>query len=115
VWARETFIAAKASQAPAVVIALHGNAFDEELKDRELFQPFLAALQEEAERFRGPVLVTHGDQHEFTVDRPLELANLTRLEVPGSPDVGWVRVTVTPTARSPFAFEEHVIPRWKHW
>ena len=57
----------------------------------------------------------HGDQHEYTVDRQLGLANLTRLEVPGSPNVGWVRVTITPNAREPFAFEPHVIPRWKVW
>jgi hypothetical protein len=114
-WMRETFSAAKASNASAVVIALHGNPFDEEPKYREPFQPFLITLQEEVEQFRRPVLVAHGDDHEFTVDRPLELANLTRLEVPGSPDVGWVRVTVTPSARNSFAFEKHVIPRWKYW
>jgi hypothetical protein len=114
-WTRETFSAAKASDASAVVIALHGNPFAEEPRYREPFQPFLITLQEEAEPFRRPVLVAHGDDHEFTVDRPLKLANLTRLEVPGSPDVGWVRVTVTPSARNPFAFENHVIPRWKYW
>jgi hypothetical protein len=114
-WIRESFGAARTSNASAVVIALHGNVFDEEPKDREPFQPFLNALQEEVERFKRPVLVTHGDAHVFTVDQPLELANLTRLEVPGSPQVGWVRVTVTPGARSPFAFEKHVIPRWKYW
>ncbi len=114
-WMRGTFSVAKASNATAVVIALHGNPFDEELKDREPFQPFLITLQEEVEQSRRPVLVAHGDDHAFTVDRPLELANLTRLEVPGSPDVGWVRVTVTPSAGHPFAFESHVIPRWKYW
>jgi len=114
-WTRETFNAAKASEASAVVIALHGNPFDDEAKDREPFQPFLMTLEEEAKRFPRPVLVAHGDHHEFRVDRPLELVNLTRLEVPGSPDVGWVRVTVTPGARNPFAYENHVIPRWKYW
>lgn len=114
-WVRETFSAAKASNASAVVIALHGNPFDEEPRYREPFQPFLITLREEVEQFRRPVLVAHGDDHEFTVDRPLKLANLTRLEVPGSPDVGWVRATVTPSARNPFAFENHVIPRWKYW
>jgi hypothetical protein len=114
-WIRESFGAAKTSNASAVVIALHGNVFDEEPKDREPFQPFLIALEEEVERFKRPVLVTHGDEHVFTVDQPLKLANLTRLEVPGSPQVGWVRVTVTPGARNPFAFEKHVIPRWKYW
>ncbi len=114
-WMRETFSAAKTSNASVVVVALHGNPFDEEPKDRDPFQPFLVTLQEEVEQFRRPVLVAHGDDHTFTVDRPLGLSNLTRLEVPGSPDVGWVRVTVTPGARSPFAFENHVVPAWKYW
>jgi hypothetical protein len=115
VWLRETFSAAKASNAPAVVVAMQGAPFDEEPKDREAFEPFLTTLREEAERFQRPVLIAHGDHHQFQVDRQLGLANLTRLEVPGSPDVGWVRVTVTPDARGPFAFVAHVIPRWKYW
>jgi hypothetical protein len=114
-WLRETFGAAKAANAPAVVIAMQGAPFDEEPKDREPFEPFLMTLREEAERFQRPVLIAHGDHHEYQVDRQLGLANLTRLEVPGSPNVGWVRVTVTPDAREPFAFDSHVIPRWKYW
>ena len=43
------------------------------------------------------------------------LDNLTRLQVPGSYDVGWVRVTVTPGAAEPFAFELRVVPHWKYW
>ena len=109
------FRRSESANASAVVIAWHGNVFDQESKDGEPFQPCLTALQEEVERFKRPVLVTHGDAHVFTVDQPLEFANLTRLEVPGSPQVGWVRVTVTPGARNPFAFEKHVIPRWKYW
>jgi hypothetical protein len=115
VWLRETFGAAKAANAPAVVIAMQGAPFDEELEDREVFEPFLTTLHEEAARFERPVLIAHGDHHQYQVDRQLGLANLTRLEVPGSPDVGWVRVTVTPNAREPFAFDAHVIPRWKFW
>jgi hypothetical protein len=114
-WTRETFSGATSSNAAAVVIALHGNPFDDEPADREPFQPFLIALQQEAARFQRPVLVAHGDSHRFTVDQPLGIPKLTRLQVPGSPDVGWVRVRVLPRARSPFAFESHIIPRWKHW
>lgn len=62
----------------------------------------------------------------IVVDHPLArrttgqvLANLTRPQVPGSPEVGWVRVVVTlPTAADPrpsFAFENHVVPAWKYW
>jgi hypothetical protein len=114
-WLRETIDAAKTSNAPGVVVLMQGAPFDEDEKDRVVFEPFLTALREEAERFPRPVLIAHGDQHNYTVDRPLGLGDLTRLEVPGSPQVGWVRVTVTPAAREPFAFEPHVIPRWKFW
>jgi hypothetical protein len=68
------------------------------------------------------VLIAHGDDHTYTIDHPVvrsttgrRLENVTRLEVPGSPQVGWVRVFVTPGAESPFAFEPHVVPRWKYW
>lgn len=101
-WMRQTFEEARARRATAVVIAFHAR--------HELF---LAALREEAARFGGPVLITHGDEHEFIVD-PLA-PNLTRMEVPGSPDVGWVRVTVDPRATSPFTFENYVVPAWKWW
>jgi hypothetical protein len=114
-WLRATFSAAKTSNALAIVVAMQGALFDDEPKDREPFEPFLTALREEAQRFERPVLIAHGDQHEYTVDRQLGLENLRRLEVPGSPQVGWVRVTVTPGAREPFAFEPRVIPRWKYW
>jgi hypothetical protein len=114
-WLRETLSAARAANAPALVVAMQGAIFDEEPKDREPFEPFLSVLREEADRFARPVLIVHGDQHNYTVDRQLGLANLMRLEVPGSPDVGWVRVTVTPGAGDIFAFERHVIPRWKYW
>ena len=80
------------------------------MEARRAYEPFAAALEEEVERFGKPVLAVHGDDHELIVDYPLVrrttgrwLANLTRLEVPGSPDVGWVRVVVTraPRSRSP--------------
>jgi hypothetical protein len=68
------------------------------------------------------VLLAHGDGHEYTVDQPLvrrttgrPLGNVTRLQVPGSPAVGWVRVIVTPGSANPFAFEKHEVPRWKYW
>jgi hypothetical protein len=113
VWVRETF--AHAKNASAVVIALHGNPFDEKPENREPYEPFLSTFAAEVRRFQRPVLVAHGDDHEYKVDHPLGLANLTRVEVPGSPDVGWVRVIVTPGARASFAFENHLIPRWKYW
>ena len=56
------------------------------------------------------------------VDRPLvrrttgaRLDNLTRMQVPGSPDVGWVRVVVTGGVRPVLTFDANVVPWWKYW
>jgi len=123
-WVRETFAEARNSNASAVVISFHGNAELEKPDNsyRLAFEPFITAVEEEAERFARPVLLAHGDGHQYIVDHPLlrrttgrRLENLTRMQVPGSPRVGWVRVVVTPGADDPFAFEEHVVPRWKYW
>jgi hypothetical protein len=124
-WVRDAFDAASVAHLAAVVVAFHANPNFERPPGgsaREPFEPFLAALEEGADRFGGPVLVLHGDRHVYTVDRPLvrrttgqRLENATRVQVPGSPHVGWVRIVVHPGAREPFSFEPHVVPRWKYW
>lgn len=115
-WTRQAFAAAREAKASAVVIAFQADmAFTGPPDDpeRKPYEPFLSAVAEEAAAYPRPVLLVHGDGHEFTVDHPLP--NVTRLEVPGSPDVGWVRVIVTPSATAPFAFERYVVPSWKLW
>ncbi|HEV8337841.1 MAG TPA: hypothetical protein VGR67_15625 [Candidatus Polarisedimenticolia bacterium] len=124
-WLRETFEEAACRKAQAAIVAFHANAgLEEPAADpyRMAYDPFLAGLEKEVGRFGGPVLVVHGDGHEYVVDHPLvsratgrRLTNLTRVQVPGSPEVGWVRIVVTPGAAQPFAFEKHVLPRWKYW
>lgn len=124
-WVRETFAQAASLNATGVVLAFHASPdFDGPPDDRGVvaYQPFLGALEEEVERFQKPVLVMHGDDHIYTIDRPLTnrpsgrpLDNLVRVQVPGSPEVGWVRVTVQPGSKEPFAFEKHVVGRWKYW
>ncbi len=124
-WMRETFAEARGRNASAVVLGFHANL---ELDDppghpyRQWYESFTQALEEEVERFAKPVLIVQGDDHEYAVDHPLtrrttgkRLTNFTRMQVPGSPDVGWVRVTVTPGASAPFAFDNYVVPRWKYW
>ena len=55
-WMRETFAEAIAAQAPAVVIALHANPFFERRASarRRPYEPFVAALEEEAAGSRDP-------------------------------------------------------------
>jgi hypothetical protein len=124
-WMRETFAEATSSKARGVVLAFHASPDFERSpasRNRAAYEPFLEALEDEVARFHQPVLAMHGDDHIYTVDRPLTmrgtgrpLENLVRLQVPGSPEVGWVRVTVQPDAKDPFTFERHVVPRWKCW
>ncbi|HSF23012.1 MAG TPA: hypothetical protein VLE20_02215 [Blastocatellia bacterium] len=124
-WVRDTFAEARTMNALAVVLSFHGNpSFEAPADDpqRQAFEPFITVLEEEVEQFARPVLVAHGDHHVYTVDSPLvrrttgrRLENLTRLQVPGSPEVGWVRVVVNPRAKIPFTFETRVVPRWKYW
>lgn len=124
-WLRETFARAREADAPAVVLAFHANpgfAAAPDYPGRLAYEPFFEALEGEAAGFERPVLVIQGDHHDYIVDRPLihrstgdTIENVTRLQVPGSYDVGWVRVTVTPGAAEPFAFEPRIVPRWKYW
>jgi hypothetical protein len=119
-WLRETF--ARAKDARAVVIAFHADPDFEGGQDQIRYAPMLDALAVEAIGFGKPVLLIHGDSHHFITDTPLRsrgdgrvITNVTRLEVPGSPDVGWTRVVVTPGDSATFAFEARVVPSWKVW
>ena len=120
-WLREAFAVAHGLEARAVFIGIHANpAFTETPNDprRAPFDPFLEVLEEEVERFGGPVLLAHGDTHTQRIDHPLTrratgqpLNNFTRLEVFGSPDVGWVRVVVDTLNPELFAFHPQKIRR----
>jgi hypothetical protein len=124
-WLRETFAQAPSIGARAVVLALHANPGWNAPPDnayRRSYEPFIETLEEEVARFEGPVLLVQGDDHEFVVDQPLvsrstgaRLTNLTRMQVPGSPQVGWVRAVITPGDPVRFAFESRIVPMWKHW
>lgn len=124
-WVTETFAEATTSGANAVVLFFHANPAFGRPPDhgyRQVYEPFLTVLERESERFAGPVLVAHGDNHDYLLDHPLvqrttgqTLGNVTRLQVPGSPSVGWVRVLVTPGPDTRFMFEPRVVPSWKYW
>ena len=97
-WLVEAFGIARERKSPAVVIALQANIFT----GNAGYSAILEALAREALRYDGQVLVVHGDTHLYNYDQPLvdrrsgqKVANVTRLEVFGSPFVGWTHVTVT--------------------
>ena len=76
------------------------------------YRDFLQQLREHTQRFRGQVVLVHGDTHSFRIDQPLldpttqkPLPNFTRVETYGFPFMGWVKATLTPDSPQPLRFE----------
>jgi len=106
-WLASAFQAARERQSRAIVIAFQADVFE----TRTAFEAFPGwsgfkrtvedTLLPLAEQWGKPVLVIHGDSHQFRIDQPFALKkralrNITRLIVPGAPDVRAVRVEVQP-------------------
>lgn len=114
-WLREAFARAVSDGAAMVVIFMQANPFfDVPAADRvnrrvDGFDRFLDTLRGELEAFAKPVVLVHGDTHRYRFDRPLP--HLTRVESYGSPDVGWVAITVDPTpgATEPVRVVPHLV------
>ena len=97
-WITQAFGAARERKAPALVLATQANLFT----GSQGYVSIVKALSAEAQRYDGQVLVVHGDTHFFKFDKPLvdpdsgrAVANVSRLEVHGSPFVNWSYVTVS--------------------
>lgn len=101
----------RASSAKALVLFTHANIkFDAPPWEPTGFDEFRAALRDHVRLLARPVLFVHGDTHKHKIDKPLKyksqtLANFTRLEVFGSPDLGVVYVHVHPETEHVFRFE----------
>jgi len=95
----------------ALVVLIQANPWRTR---KPVYQGFLAQLQDAALRLRKTVLFVHGDTHTYRYDLPFldatgqPIPNLRRLEVHGSPIVGWVRVTVDANLPELFQVEPHV-------
>jgi hypothetical protein len=103
-WIDTAFAQAKATKAHGVVLAMHADMGLRRENPHVGFERLLAELERQVADFPGSVLLIHGDSHIQRVDQPLMDArgkvyeNFTRLEVFGSPDIGWVRVVVDTVA-----------------
>lgn len=118
-WIDQAFDEAQASQAPGVLLAWQANpAFERKADDpqRAGYQPLLARIKERAQAFGRPVLLVHGDGHEWILDAPFMrwsepqpwVTRFLRLQTPGSPRLHWVRLVIDPATSGVF----HIEPRW---
>ncbi|GAB6140253.1 hypothetical protein JCM14076_09820 [Methylosoma difficile] len=122
---REAFSLAKQRHAPGLVLIVHADlGFDlpetDDINERndkgfDGFSDFVNVLTKETRTFNGQVLLVHGDTHFFKIDKPLVnqpqlLANLTRVETFGSPNLHWVKVTVDDNNANVFVIEPVIVP-----
>jgi hypothetical protein len=101
-WIAGGFRFARGRKARAVVVAMHANPWNADLRPRRGFAALISTLVAASRAFAGPVLLLHGDTHHYRVDHPLRengngapLASLMRVEVFGYPTMNWVRIRVT--------------------
>ena len=104
-WLESTFEQARRTNAEAVVLAFQADMFETRnaWEDYPAWSGFRRVIGESllplARQWGKPVLVVHGDSHQFRIDQPFTLdkkplANVTRLIVPGERDVRAVQVRV---------------------
>ena len=104
-WIRASFDQAVQMQADAMVVSfqadvLEGKTAWEDFPGWSGFRKSIGdTLLPLAQRWGKPVLVVHGDSHQFKIDQPFTLEkkplrNVTRLIVPGASDVRAVMVGV---------------------
>lgn len=116
-WVDAVFQEARAIGASAIVLAAHANVRLES-GGGDGYGPLVSALRDHVAAFSGKVLFIHGDTHTFRMDQPLtdgkgrELANFTRLETYGSPDIGWVRIVVDTVKGEVVEVEPRLMKRW---
>jgi hypothetical protein len=112
-WIKATFEQARLQQASAVVFSFQADVLENKTpwEDFPGWSGFRTSVGETllplASRWGKPVLVVHGDSHQFRLDQPFKLDkkplnNVTRLIVPGASDVRAVKVTVKDAS---FSFE----------
>lgn len=119
-WLRDSFRIARESDVKAVVVAFHAefllngdlplDSYNGPLNS--VYGSLVREFRLAGERFGKPVLLIHGDSHNFTIDRPLAESrgesqaplydNITRLEVYGAPQIRSVKVSVD--TKTPWIF-----------
>jgi hypothetical protein len=136
-WLKDTFAAAKASNAAGLVLITQANVgfesrWSPSLQDRYArvvpgvtmpkesvatpFDDFLDLLAGEMDAYDKPILFIHGDTHLYRINKPLLskktkrfFEHFTRLEVFGDPDTHWVRVTVDRAKPGLFVIEPEIV------
>lgn len=120
-WLRQSFALAAREGSRGILIVIQANPGFElppSNPNRTGFNDFLAALEQETIAFKKPVVLVHGDSHNFQINKPLfgsvsrrRIENFTRVETFGTPDVHWIRGSVDPQDPNLFAFRQEIVEK----
>ena len=114
-WLDESMTLAAARRLAGAVICIQANPdFERRYRRRpgvaDGFEDFRGALRAHALRFGKPILFVHGDTHLYEQDRPLNdpatgkpIEHFVRVEVPGSPQVRWLKAGISRKHRAVFS------------
>ena len=113
-WIDDTFARARAAGSKAVVLSWQAQTLDVTTPYGVMplasgFIDTVEAVARGAKEFPGPVLVIHGDEHEFQIgvlkdSKMKPIPNVVRLEVFGAAQVQAVKVLVDPDSPGVFGF-----------
>jgi len=102
----------RAEAGKALVVLTQANLWDE---DAPTYRMYVDALIDAGAKLRKPVLFVHGDTHQLRIDTPFKtrdgrfVPNPMRVEVYGSPFVGWVKVDVDTSRPDVFTIEPKLV------
>ncbi|BCX80633.1 hypothetical protein MIT9_P0207 [Methylomarinovum caldicuralii] len=118
-WLDQIFDQAERHNAKGVFLVMQANPrFDlpEDDPARAGFKDIIDHLRARVADFGKPVVLAHGDFHEYLVDKPFDsfednprLPNFTRVQTFGSPRVNWIKVHVLPNTSAVFLFEQQIL------
>ena len=104
-WIDSAFDRARASRARGVVLLMQA-----EPKPNRAFSAVRTMVVSRATRFGRPVLLIHGNEHRFEVQRRYAgVPNLTRLETFGVTATRWLRVRVDPSSAAVFTWRPRTV------
>ncbi|MBF8187150.1 metallophosphoesterase [Nonomuraea sp. K274] len=104
-WIDNAFDVAGRTHAPGVLLMMQAEPVE-----TSGFAEIRARVVERARAFGKPVLLTHGDEHVYEVERGYAgVANLTRLETYGDTAAHWLRVTADPKAPAVFSWQSRTV------
>lgn len=115
-WMEASFAAAKAARSRAVMLVMQANVFPYGFISNGYSAAFFDRLWQEVLGFAGPVVLVHGDNHVFQIDKPLVdqrnrvIENFTRVQTFGTPSHHWVEVVVDYDDPNVFQFRPRIVP-----